>query len=141
MVDPISIAAFSGLSALGGLIVGKLTNRSKVDLSNDIFKDMNPEEIQFLAVKEEVDPDVIFQYVKQGKAVFVNFNKLLHSKPKLNQFLEKLSKHAKEENLRINHVAQDMVFISSAERMVHVTKLDAASKLPRKLEIDDIGAF
>ena len=141
MVDPISIAAFSGLSALGGLIVGKLTNRSKVDFSNDIFNDMNPEEIQFLAVKEEIDPDIIFQYVKQGKAVFVNFNKLLHSKSKLNHFLDNLAKHANENNLRINHVAQDMVFISSAERMVHVTKLDAASKLSRKLDIDDIGAF
>ena len=141
MVDPISIAAFSGLSALGGLIVGKLANRSKIDISSKLFDDINPEEIQFLAVREEIDPDIIFQYVKEGKAVFVNFNKLLNNKSKLNQFLEKLSKHANENNLRINHVAQDMVFISSAERMVHVTKLDAASKLPRKLDIDDIGAF
>ena len=73
-MDPLTLAAISGISAFGGAIIGKISSkmRNQEDFDTSVFDNLPQNEIQFLSVKEDINPKLILDYVHQGKTVFVN---------------------------------------------------------------------
>ena len=139
-MDPLTLAAISGISTVGGVILGKITNRKskQEEFDTSIFENLPQNEIQFLAVKENINPKLVLDYVHQGKTVFVNTRQLNSNKKLLVTFLDNLSEASNASGLRINQVAKDMIFITSVEQEVLVETLTSASNQPRRLDLDDI---
>ncbi len=128
MVDPISVIAISGLSSIGGWIIGKITKKTPDN------KELNipPNEIKFIAVKDVIDPDEIFKYVNNINPVFVNVKEL--DKTKLMDFLELLAEEGNKSNYNIKHVASDLLMVGTSEQKINVQILN--NKLDELKPID-----
>ena len=59
MVDPFSIAAISGISALGGAVIGKYKNRT-------VKQDIPDSSVEFISVKETINPNQLLPFMENG---------------------------------------------------------------------------
>ncbi|MCY3410296.1 MAG: hypothetical protein INQ03_01555 [Candidatus Heimdallarchaeota archaeon] len=130
MVEPFSLAAISGLSAIGGLVIGKLT---KKEMKIEPEVDHN---VEFIAVKEDVEPMMLLPYLEHGRSIFLNIQQLKGS----TMFMEQLPFFATENNLKINKVSDYLLLITPLNQPIKIRQLVKDEPLPRRLDIDINGA-
>lgn len=145
MVDPISIAV-AGISTLGGIAIGKFSRRGK-DKENVFNFEVPPapeNRTLFVALKEMVEPDKIFDLVYEGHSIFLNTKEIQGDNPfrveKYKEYLESLVQKGKERQCKINQVASELLLVSDLEHEIKVETLKNGVTIPRKLELEDLKA-
>jgi SepF-like predicted cell division protein (DUF552 family) len=134
MVEPISLGLAAG-AAISGIVVGKFSSRKIKSSNNDPIVKKVP--LHFIAVADEVEPQILIETAKAGEPVFVNLKPLRTSPHKKTKFLKILNTSVEEAKLELHEVSSELLLITDGIQQMRIRTLtEVDSDSPDRSAID-----
>ncbi|MHA2501350.1 MAG: hypothetical protein ACXAE3_00570 [Candidatus Kariarchaeaceae archaeon] len=123
MVEPISLALISGAAGLG-MALGRLTRSSEPETLTFEFNEptppLEPANLQFFAVEDNVNPSELISHAKVGSQVFISIKKLIPKADKCYRFIHKLTQATEVHGLQLSQISRDLYLLNDREQQLHV---------------------
>ncbi|OLS18996.1 MAG: hypothetical protein HeimC2_43190 [Candidatus Heimdallarchaeota archaeon LC_2] len=115
MVDPISLAVVSGASMVS-MIVGRFSKNSSPiqETGHQLYSDGK---LQFVTLKQIVDPQQFVELINQGNSIFLNIRALYSQADKLSEFLYNLEIIAKRHDLALKQISSDLILFTDKNQL------------------------
>ena len=141
MVEPISLALISGAAGLG-MVLGRFTKSTGTELEatptvfefNEPKAPLEPANLQFFSIEDNVNPSEIISHAKVGAQVFISLKKLLPKADKCYKFIYKLNQATEIHSLQLNQISKDLYLLNAKDQKLQVKTLTRMAEEDPELE-------
>ena len=125
MVEPITVATLSGLSAISGAILSKFGFSRAKELPNPTQN--NEFGVEFIALKEQVKARQLSNYLRKGKPIFINLKELNLEPEEFEQFIKELQALGDNMFMKINSVSPKLLLITPKDQKINILWFEISS--------------